>query len=224
MSGLVRTYSAWSRAQSRCSRRLSPSWVVTRTSSPSAAEPGELVLGERLGRREVEHGRAALVARAACGADRGQRGQLVGQALAGGGAGREHDVLALVGGLGGDRLVLPRALDPAGPERRDHVGVGPGRPVGVRRRRARGAPRGGAAGPRGRARRRAGRPRRARSRGRDPRADVTTSLSSTAPTSAPRPAAGTQDVPVHKSSRFCARDGAGVVSLCRPDVGFHADD
>ena len=33
MSGLVRTYSPWSRVQSRCSRGLSPSWVVTRTSS-----------------------------------------------------------------------------------------------------------------------------------------------------------------------------------------------
>ena len=63
MSGLVSTYSAWSRAHSRWSRLLSPSWVVTRTSRPERGEPGELVLGQRLGRREVERGGAALAAR-----------------------------------------------------------------------------------------------------------------------------------------------------------------
>ena len=117
MSGLVRTYSAWSRAQSRCSRLLSPSWVVTRTSSPSDADRGQLVLGQRLGGREVEDGGAAPVADVALLADRGQRRQLVGQRLAGGRAGGEHDVLTRVGGLRGRRLVLPGPVDPA-PRRR----------------------------------------------------------------------------------------------------------
>ena len=95
MSGLVRTYSPRSRVQSRCSRVLSPSWVAARTSRPSAGEGGQLVVGERLGRREVEHAGAALAAaRRASRADRGQRGQLVGQRLARRRAGGEHDVAA----------------------------------------------------------------------------------------------------------------------------------
>ncbi len=39
MSGLVRTYSPCSRVQSRSSKEESPSCVVTRTPSPSAAIP-----------------------------------------------------------------------------------------------------------------------------------------------------------------------------------------
>ena len=118
MSGLVSTYSAWSRAQSRCSRLLSPSWVVIRTSRPSPASECQLVVGQRLGRGEVEHGRAALVPRAAGRADAVQGGQLVGQRLARGGAGGEHDVLAGVGGVGRDDLVAPGLRDAAPGEAR----------------------------------------------------------------------------------------------------------
>ena len=62
MSGLVRTYSAWSRVQSRCSRGLSPSWVVDPDVEAEREQPGQLVVGERLGGREVEDGGAALPA------------------------------------------------------------------------------------------------------------------------------------------------------------------
>ena len=140
---------------------------------PEAAEPGELVLGQRLGRRQVEHRRAALAARAAGGADRRQRGQLVGEALAGGGAGGEHDVLARVGGLGGDRLVPPGPLDPAAPgtPRRRRRPPSPASRPGTAAR----------AGSTSRWRSRSSRPGTAASRsttsrtlrGRDPRADVT---------------------------------------------------
>ena len=65
MSGLVSTYSAWSRAQSRSSREESPSWVAARrTARPSARRPVQLVLGERLGGGEVERAGAALPAAA----------------------------------------------------------------------------------------------------------------------------------------------------------------
>ena len=70
-------------------------------------EPGELVLGQRLGRREVEGGGAALAARPASGQRRGQRRQLVGERLARGGAGGEDDVLSGVRRVGCHRLVLP---------------------------------------------------------------------------------------------------------------------
>ena len=76
-------------------------------------QTGQLVVGQRLGGREVEHGGAAFAVHVALLADRGQRGQLVGQRLAGGRAGGEHDVLAGVRGLGGGRLVPPGPLDPA---------------------------------------------------------------------------------------------------------------
>ena len=91
-------------------------------------EPGQLVLGERLGRRQVERGRPALAARTAALERRGQRGELVGQRLAGRGAGGEHDVLPGVRRVGRGRLVLPRLVDAAGPERVDDRGRRPGRP------------------------------------------------------------------------------------------------
>ena len=139
MSGLVRTYSPWSRVQSRCSRGLSPSWVVTRTSSPSASSPAELVLGQRLRGREVEHAGAALPAGAAGSSDRGEGGQLVGERLPGRRAGGEHDVVAGVGGVGGGR---PGAATGARPHaRRTPSGArrAPTRPVGHDRPPGRGS-------------------------------------------------------------------------------------
>ena len=152
MSGLVSTYSAWSRVQSRCSRELSPSWVATRTSSPSAVEAGELVLGQRLGRAEVERGGPALPARPAGGADVGQRRQLVAQRLARRRAGRQHDVPAGVRRLRGHRPGAARARARLGPSnaatgrRRAPRPATPPRPPP-----APAAPRGGSAVPRGRA-------------------------------------------------------------------------
>ena len=61
MSGLVRTYSAWSRVHSRISRRGVA--VVGGAAQVGQAEAGaarELVLGQRLGRRQVEDAGAAL--------------------------------------------------------------------------------------------------------------------------------------------------------------------
>ena len=219
MSGLVRTYS---RVVAGPVALLAGAVAVVggrpgrRARAPPSA--GELVLGERLGRREVEHGRAALAARPARRADRGQRRQLVGQGLAGGGAGRQHDVLARARGLGGDRLVPPRPLDPAGPERRDDVR----RPPSPASRRAPPA----AAGSTSRWRSRSSRPGTAASRsttsrtlrGRDPRVVVTRSFSSTAPTPRPR---RPQRVDLWRRldcATLCA-GRAGVVSLTRPDVG-----
>ena len=49
---------------------------------PQRRDPGELVLGERLGRADVERGGAALTLASAPLEDRGERGQLVGERLA----------------------------------------------------------------------------------------------------------------------------------------------
>jgi hypothetical protein len=91
-------------------------------------EPGELVLGQRLGRREVEGGGAALAARPASRQRRGQRRQLVGERLAGGGAGGEDDVLSGVRSVGCDGLVLPGLGHSTGVVGREHGRVGPVRP------------------------------------------------------------------------------------------------
>ena len=80
---------------------------------PQRHQPCELILGQRLRGREVEHARATLTAGASSTADRGQRGELVGERFPGGGSGRQHDVVTGVGGVGGRDLVPPRALDPA---------------------------------------------------------------------------------------------------------------
>ena len=59
--GWSRTYSPWSRVHSRISGVESPSWVPSaQVGQPRLAEPaqrGELVLGQRLGRSEVEDAR-----------------------------------------------------------------------------------------------------------------------------------------------------------------------
>ena len=96
-------------------------------------EPGELVVGQRLGGREVEHGGAALAARTPRGADRGERRQLVGQRLPRGRAGGDDDVVAGVRGVGRDDLVAPRSGDALGGERTSYVVGHPRRPVLVHR-------------------------------------------------------------------------------------------
>ncbi len=98
---------------------------------PERPDRCELVLGERLGRADVERRGAALTPPSATLEDRGEGGQLVGERLAGGRTGREDDVLSGAGGLGGDGLVAPQVVDAAPPERRHHLRV---RPVGPRRR------------------------------------------------------------------------------------------
>ena len=101
---------------------------------PQRLQAGQLVLGERLGRAEVEGGGAPLLARPAGGADVGQRRQLVAQRLARGRAGRHHDVAAGVRRLGGLDLVPPRGAHAAGLERRPDVVGHPGRPRRLDRR------------------------------------------------------------------------------------------
>ena len=153
MSGLVSTYSAWSRAHSRWSRLLSPSWVVTRTSRPSADEPGELVLGQRLGRREVE-GRWRRAGRAA------REWPAPRSAPA---AGRRATCPRRCRWRGRRavrrtprRLPRPGAARARPPRGRGRPRAPPGRPSPARARcgpAARAAARGGSAGPRGRGRR-----------------------------------------------------------------------
>ena len=96
-------------------------------------QPGELVVGQRLGRREVEHRRAALAADAAGRADRRQRGQLVGQRLPRGRAGRHDHVVARVRRVGGHDLVAPRPGHALRGEGAADVVGHPGRPVLVHR-------------------------------------------------------------------------------------------
>ena len=76
---------------------------------PQRLQPGQLVLGERLGRGEVED-RRRRAGRAAPRAPRiaASGGQLVGQRLARRRAGRDDDVPSGVGGLGRLGLVAPR--------------------------------------------------------------------------------------------------------------------
>ena len=86
-------------------------------------EGAQLVGGQRLGRREVQGGGPRV------GGERGEHRQLVGQRLAGRGAGRHHDVLPGVGQLGRVHLVGPRrahaVVDQRVADRRGH----PARPV-----------------------------------------------------------------------------------------------
>ena len=114
---------------------------------PERRDPGELVLGERLGRADVERGGAALALASAPLEDRGERGQLVGERLAGRRTGGQDDVLAAARGLGRDRLVAPQLVDAAPAERRHDVGVCPRRPGSGAGPRAAAAP-GGVAGSR----------------------------------------------------------------------------
>ena len=94
-----------------------------------AAQGLELVGGQGLGRREVEH-RAA--------AEHGlQRGHEIGQRLPGRGAGGDDHGPAVVRELGGPGLVLPRAVDTRQAEPVDDQARHPFRPVG-RAARARG--------------------------------------------------------------------------------------
>ena len=88
--------------------------VVTRRPYSRQIQLGDgaqLVGGQRLRRRQVQHRRPRV------GEQPGQRGKLVGQRLAGRGAGRHHDVRTVPGQVGGVGLVPPRCRDPAGRER-----------------------------------------------------------------------------------------------------------
>ena len=104
MSGLLNTQRACRRAQSRSSSGVSPSKAARpHVREVELGEGPQLVGGQRLGRREVEGGGPRV------GGERGEHRQLVGQRLAGRGAGRHHDVPPGVGQLGGLHLVGPRA-------------------------------------------------------------------------------------------------------------------
>ena len=89
------------------------------------ADPGQLVLGQCLGRREIERGGAAFASGAAAPESSGQRGELVGQRLAGRRTGGQDDVLPRVRRVGGGRLVQPGLVDAAAPEGLDDRGRGP---------------------------------------------------------------------------------------------------
>ena len=119
MSGLVSTYAACRRTQSRDSVGVSPSYVAARTASESEpAEGAQLVGGQRLGGREVQRGRrrrdTAGVGRLE---HRRQRGQQVAERLAGRGAGGDHGRAPRPDQLGGLDLVRPRSGDAGGGER-----------------------------------------------------------------------------------------------------------
>ena len=96
-------------------------------------QAGELVVGERLGRGEVEHRRSALAAGPAGRADRRQRRQLVGQRLARRRARRDDHVVAGVGRVGRHHLVPPRPRHALGGVRPADVVGHPLRPVLVHR-------------------------------------------------------------------------------------------
>ena len=133
MSGLVRTSSAWSRANARDSLSLSPSWVVARSFGRSSSNTvGQLVVGQSLGRGEVEHRRSGPVVRAPRSLDGGQCRQKIGEGLSGGRAGGHDHMLSGVSELGGADLVLPGPLDVSRHEGRHDLVGGPVRPVGPR--------------------------------------------------------------------------------------------
>ena len=169
MSGLVSTYSAWSRAQSRCSRGAVA--VVggrpgRRARAPSS-RPSWSWASALVG-REVERGRAALPARPAGGADRRSAPAAGRPATCRRGAGGHHDVPARRAPPRRPRPGAATARAPRGP--RTPRRTSSGDPVRPRPRSAppgRAAPRGGSAAPRGRAPPRAAPPRRASS-GRGP--------------------------------------------------------
>ncbi len=97
-------------------------------------EAVELVVGEGLGRREIERGRAPPVRRERTVHDVGEGGQQIAERLARGGTGREHDVRTRVGGLRRLQLVAPQARQPGLREGRVE---GRRHPVGPRRGRGR---------------------------------------------------------------------------------------
>ena len=96
-------------------------------------EAGELVVGERLRRGEVEHRGAALTARAPRRPDGGQCRELVGQRLPRRRPGRHDHVVARVGGVGRDHLVAPWPGHTLGGEGATDVVRHPLRPVLVHR-------------------------------------------------------------------------------------------
>ena len=83
-------------------------------------DPGELVGGQRLGRREVDGRRAPQPRRGRPLGRRAQHRREVAQALAGCRSGRDHDVLTGRGEVDRGPLVRPRALHPRGQQGRQH--------------------------------------------------------------------------------------------------------
>ena len=192
MSGLVRTYSAWSRAQSRCSRRAvavvggDPD-VEAERGEPGAAGPGPAPWwgrGRARWRRAPARPAAAARSRSARAAGRPATCRRRCRWRARRAARRAPRSAAAAWCCHGRST--PRAR-----VRRDARAGGT--QSGQRRRRAgRGGQhaRGGSAGPRARARRPAGRTRSATTRRRAPRAGVTRQSWQTAPTSRTRPTDG----------------------------------
>ena len=90
----------------------------------------QLVVRQRLGGGQVQHGGRAPIRCGRPGQDRRQRGQPERQRLPGRGAGGEHDMASGVGQLGGLGLVLPRQRDSPGLQGLDQRRGHPGRPRG----------------------------------------------------------------------------------------------
>ena len=88
----------------------------------------ELIGAQRLGRRQIQSGRAGVPLQV------GQHGKLISQGLSRCRAGADHDVLALLGCLCGLDLMRPRRVYTRFPQRLDQVGGGPGGPLGELRR------------------------------------------------------------------------------------------
>ena len=95
---------------------------------PEFGQRPVLVGGQRLGGREVQHPGPGL------GQYRRQHRQLVGQRLAGRGAGRDHHRLARPGVLGRGHLVRPGCVDPGRGQRREQLRRHPARPLGAHQR------------------------------------------------------------------------------------------
>ena len=110
---MVSTYPACWRTHARSSSTVSPSYADTRSpSTPSSADRAPLVVRQRLGRREVERRGAAAVRCAGALEDGRERRHEVGERLARRRAGRDDDVGALVGEVGGRSPGAPRVGRP----------------------------------------------------------------------------------------------------------------
>ena len=90
----------------------------------------QLIGRQCLGRGEVQHRRTSAVPGRQAGTHCGQRREQVGERLARGGPGRDHDRAARVRELGGLDLMRPRCGDAFGDQTVDQVPVGPRRPGG----------------------------------------------------------------------------------------------
>ena len=123
MSGLVTIQRECRRTQSRSSPGVSPSYAAGRTDgSARPATDGELVAGQGLRRRQVEHAGAGVLGQPR------QGRQLVGQRLARRRPRGDHDVPAVARQLGGIDLVPPGREHPACLQPVAQRGVDPLRP------------------------------------------------------------------------------------------------